>query len=59
MYDILHCSKCNAVLVTDEDIDCLMCNQPMKEIGFTDKPIQDIVEYERQIERAKQNGNNI
>jgi DNA-directed RNA polymerase subunit M/transcription elongation factor TFIIS len=45
----MYCDKCNAVLVTDEDIDCLVCNKSMKEIGFTDKPIQDLFEYEKRI----------
>lgn len=49
MYDILYCDKCNAVLVTDEDIDCLVCNKPMEEIGFQDKPIQDLLDYEKGI----------
>ena len=49
MYDIMHCNKCNAVLVTDEDIDCLICNGPMKEIGFTDKPLIDILEHEKRV----------
>lgn len=52
MYDIMYCSNCNAVLVTDEDIDCLVCNEPMKEIGFTDKSIRDLLDHE---ERVSQN----
>lgn len=49
MYDIMYCNECNAVLITDEDIDCLVCNKPMKEIGFTDKPIQDLLDHEKRI----------
>lgn len=53
MYDILYCNECNAVLVTDEEIDCLVCNKPMKEIGFTDKPIQQILEHEASIKEKE------
>lgn len=55
MYKIMYCKDCNAVLITDEDIDCLVCNDGMEEIGFTDKLVQDLINLEEQI--IKENNN--
>lgn len=50
MYKITYCDACTAVLITDEDIDCLHCNKAVREIGFTDKIIQDILDVELAVE---------
>lgn len=55
MYKIMYCDDCTAVLVTDEDIDCLHCNKTVREIGFMDEPLKGLIEYENKIQEKEVN----
>jgi hypothetical protein len=49
-YEIVYCKECNAVKITDEDRNCLICNGTSEVIGFEHKVIQDILEVEQTTE---------
>jgi UDP-N-acetylglucosamine enolpyruvyl transferase len=49
-YEIVYCKECNAVKITDEDRNCLICNGTSELIGFEHKVIQDILEVEQTTE---------
>lgn len=49
-YEIVYCKECNAVKITDENRNCLICNGTSEVIGFEHKVIQDILEVEQTTE---------
>lgn len=49
-YDIVYCKDCNAVKITDNNKDCLICDKPSEIIGFEHKVIQDILRVEKELE---------
>ena len=48
-YEIVYCKDCNAVKITDENRDCLICQGESKVIGFEHKVIQDILDVEKRV----------
>lgn len=48
-YKILWCEGCNAVALTQENINCLHCDGAVKEIGFMDEIVQEIMKTEQEI----------
>lgn len=50
-YDVVYCNECNAIKITEDDRSCLICGNESEKIGFTSKPIQDILKIEREGEQ--------
>ena len=50
-YDVVYCNECNAIKITEDDRSCLICGNESEKIGFTSKPIQDILKIEKEGEQ--------
>lgn len=54
-YDIVYCKECNAVKITEDNKDCLICGKESEMIGFEHKVWTDLIEYEKSL-TDKENG---